>query len=89
MDSLPAEPPGRPKNAEVGSLSLLQGIFLSQESNRGLLHCRWILYLLNYQGSLFPVMGIQNKAVINAVISLHRNAPGENFKDLSAHSNVH
>ena len=26
------------------SLSLLQGIFLTQESNRGLLHCRWILY---------------------------------------------
>ena len=26
------------------SLSLLQGIFLTQESNRGLLHCTWILY---------------------------------------------
>ena len=25
-DSLPAEPPGRPKNARVGSLSLLQGV---------------------------------------------------------------
>ena len=31
--------------------SLLQGIFLSQESNWGLLHCRQILYQLNYQGS--------------------------------------
>ena len=30
-DSLPAEPPGKPKNTEVGSLSLLQGIFLTQE----------------------------------------------------------
>ena len=36
---------------EVGSLSLLQGIFPTQESNQGLLHCRWILYQLSYQGS--------------------------------------
>ena len=42
-DSLPAEPPGKPKNTGVGSLSLLQGIFLTQESNWALLHCRWIL----------------------------------------------
>ena len=39
----------------VGSLSLLQGIFLTQESNQGLLHCRWILYQLNYQRSLVHV----------------------------------
>ena len=32
------------KNAGVGSLSLFQGIFPSQESNRSLLHCRRILY---------------------------------------------
>ena len=31
---------GKPKNTGVGSLSLLQQIFLTQESNRGLLHCR-------------------------------------------------
>ena len=42
-DSLSAEPPGKPKNTGVGSLSLLQGIFLTQESNQSLLHCRWIL----------------------------------------------
>ena len=30
-------------NTGVGSLSLLQGIFPTQESNWGLLHCRWIL----------------------------------------------
>ena len=35
----------------VASLSLLQGIFLTQELNRGLLHCRWILYHLSYEGS--------------------------------------
>ena len=49
--SLPAEPQGKPKNTGVGSLSLLQWIFPTQESNRGLLHCRWILYHLSYQGS--------------------------------------
>ena len=42
---------GKPKNIGVGSLSLLQQIFPTQESNRGLLHCRWILYQLSYQGS--------------------------------------
>ena len=41
-DSLPAEPLGKPKNTGVGRLSLLQQIFPTQESNRGLLHCRWI-----------------------------------------------
>ena len=40
-DSLPAELPGKPKNTGVGSLSLLQLISLTEESNRGLLHCRW------------------------------------------------
>ena len=50
-DSLPAEPPGKPKNTGVGSLSLLQWIFPTQESNWGLLHCRQILYQLNHQGS--------------------------------------
>ena len=50
VDSLPAEPQGRHKNIGVGSLALLQGIFLIQESNRGLLRCRQILYQL-YQGS--------------------------------------
>ena len=39
------------QNTGVGSLSLLQQVFLTQESNWGLLHCRWILYQLSYQGS--------------------------------------
>ena len=61
VDSLPAEPQGKPKNTGVGRLSLLQGIFLTQELNQGLLHCRQILYQLSYQGihivgtALFPV----------------------------------
>ena len=49
-DSLPSEPPRKPKNTGVGSLSLLQGILPTQESNRGLLHCRQILYQISYQG---------------------------------------
>ena len=36
------------KNTEVGSLSLLQRILPTQESNWDLLHCRWILYQLSY-----------------------------------------
>ena len=55
VDSLPAEPQGKPKNTGMGSLSLLQGIFLTQESNWGLLHCRWILCQLRYEGSLWTV----------------------------------
>ena len=50
-DSLPAEPQAKPKDTGVGSLSLLQQIILTQELNWGLLHCRWILYPLSYQGS--------------------------------------
>ena len=50
VDSLLTESSGKPKKTGVGSLSLLQ-IFLIQESNQGLLHCRRILYQLSYQGS--------------------------------------
>ena len=51
VNSLPAEPQEKPKNNRVDSLSCLQWIFLSQESNPGLLHCWHILYQLSYQGS--------------------------------------
>ena len=51
VDSLPVEPQGKPKNTGVGSLSLLQQIFPTQELNWGLLHCRWILYQLSHKGS--------------------------------------
>ena len=49
-DSLLAETLGKPKNTGMGSLSLLQWIFPTQKSNRGLLPCRLILYQLSYQG---------------------------------------
>ena len=51
VDSSSSEPPGKPKNPGVGSLSLLQGIFPTQKLNWGLLHYRRILYQLSYQGS--------------------------------------
>ena len=54
MDSLTAEPQGKPKNTGVGRLILLLRIFPTQELNQGLLHCRWILYQLSYQGSPQP-----------------------------------
>ena len=51
VDSLPSEPTVKPKNTGMGSLSLLHVNFLTQELNLGLLHCRWILYHLSYEGS--------------------------------------
>ena len=50
-DSLPVESREKPKNTGVSSLSLLQQIFLTHELNQGVLHSRWILYQLSYQGS--------------------------------------
>ena len=46
------------KNTGVGSLSLLQGVFPTQESNLGLPHCRWILYHLSHEGNLDEVSKI-------------------------------
>ena len=51
VDSLLSEAPGKLKNTGEGNLSLLQGIFPTQESNWSLLNCRQILYQLSYQGS--------------------------------------
>ena len=45
----PWNSPGQ--NTWVGSLSLLQGIFPTQGSNPGLLHCRRIPYQLSHKGS--------------------------------------
>ena len=38
-------------NTGVGSLSFLQGNFLTQGSNPGHPHCWWILYKLSHKGS--------------------------------------
>ena len=50
-NSLLGEPPGKPKNTEVGNLFSLQWILPTQELNQGLLHWKWILHQLSYQGS--------------------------------------
>ena len=64
-DSLPFEPPGKPKNTVVGGLSLLKGIFPTQEMNWGLLYCRRILYQMSYQGSLIFFHRITQKTVVS------------------------
>ena len=45
------------KNTRVGCHLLLQGIFPTQGSNPGLLHCRQILYRLSHQGGPGSVGG--------------------------------
>ena len=50
MDSLPAEPQGKPKNTGVSSLSIPSPVDLPDPKlNRGLLHCRRTLYQLSYK----------------------------------------
>ena len=49
VSHVPWNSPGQ--NTGVGSFSLLQQIFLTQESNQGLLCCRLILYQLSCEGS--------------------------------------
>ena len=51
VDLLPAELQGKSKNPRVFILSHLQQIFPGQDSHKGILHCRRILYQLSYQGS--------------------------------------
>ena len=51
---------GKSKNTGVGSLLLLQRIFLTQESNQCLQHCRLILHQLSYQATTFLTWGHNN-----------------------------
>ena len=59
----PWNSPGQ--NTGVGSLSFLQGIFPTQGSNPGLLHCRGIPYQLSHQGSPWYVKCIVIKLLKN------------------------
>ena len=79
MNSLPAEPQGKPKNTGVAGLSLLQRIFLIQELNWGLLHCRWILYQLSYQGSPKIFMICYSRSLRVLFSHLVFNSPGIYF----------
>ena len=61
--SVHGDSPG--KNTGVGSHTLLQGILRTQGSNLGLLHRRWILFLLSQQGGPAGMgWGISRRAVI-------------------------
>ena len=71
MDSLPAEPQGKPKNTGMGSLSLLQQIFPTQESNQSLLHCRQILYQLSYERSPTHLKNYLNSHFSNRISGLY------------------
>ena len=87
MDSLPAGPPGKPKNTGLSSLSLIQ------ESNRGLLHRRWILYQLSYQESpnlsvyLTPFSHLQHQIRDNAMEYTQLSDPS--FSYLFEYSCIH
>ena len=76
-NSLLSEPPGKPKNTGLGSSSLFQRIFPTQESNPGLLHCRQILYQLSYQGSpegtyLNIIKAIYDKPATNIILNMKK-----------------
>ena len=58
-DSLPTESQEKPKNIGVGSLSLLQWIFPTQESNQGFLHGMWQADSLPTELSGKPLTGTQ------------------------------
>ena len=51
MDSLPAEPQGNPRTLEWVAYPFSSGSSWPRNWTRVLLHCRQILYQLNYQGS--------------------------------------
>ena len=68
-DSLLAEPPGKPKDTGVSSLSLLQWIFPTQESNWDLLHCKQILYQLPGKPHACVLAGMK-RTLISLFISI-------------------
>ena len=68
-DSLPSEPLGKPKNTGVCSLSLLQGIFPTQEWNLSLLHCRQ--FFTSWASREMFFLRCENES--HAFISLHGN----------------
>ena len=68
----PWNSPGQ--NTGVGSLSLLQGLFPTQGSNPGLLHCSQILYQLSHKGSSSflnePTEQSKEKASVNEAMMI-------------------
>ena len=60
------------KNTGVGCHGL-QGIFPTQGSNPGLLHCRLVLYHLSHQGSPPCLFWVNFSAVLNEVLGKRHN----------------
>ena len=56
------------KNTGVGCHFLLQDIFWTQGSNLCLPHCRWILYHLRHQGSLWKPLNKTKTLLVTAII---------------------
>ena len=61
-----------------GLHSLLQGIFLTQGSNPGLLHCRRILYCLSHQRNPYVTWGFPNLKSVRELNLEHRQAKVKN-----------
>ena len=57
------------KSSRMGCHALLQGIFPTEGSNPGLLHCRHILYHLSYQGSLGKISAVAAAAAVKSLQS--------------------
>ena len=77
----PWDSPGQ--NTGLGSLSLLQGIFRTEELNQSLMHCRWIVYQLSwgwgarrymYTYSWFTLLYNKNQQNCKATISQLKNS---------------
>ena len=79
---------GKPKNTRVGSLSLLQHIFPTQESNKGLLHCRQTLYQLSWMGIEWLLMYWLFTPVIGQELHLLPRITRENYTALLAEEKI-
>ena len=94
----PWNSPGQ--NTGVGSLSLLQGIFPTQGSNPGLLHCRQVLYQLSHKGSplvlyvpkcaiSFPGGSVVKNPSVKQVMQVQSLDQEDSLeKEVATHSNV-
>ena len=63
-DSLLSEPQGKPKNTGVGSLSLLQGIFPTQESNGSIMNCNRFFTNCNFPFYVIPLFDFVIKVML-------------------------
>ena len=66
-DSLPSEPPGKPMNTGVGSLSLLQGFFPTQESNQGTSLYIFCHRMQEVGCGFFYYLGVSKKCLLDSI----------------------